>query len=414
MTCALAGLLPALTAQPVLAAEPEPKPAPWKGFYLKSDDGAFSLRLQTQLQIDGVGFPGDEAGANVDDIRIRRLRPAFRATVFRDFALRWVMDFAESRASVQDAIIELTHLEALSLRVGKDKAPNSYDHLHSSSALAFLERGTTARLSGNRDLGVQLFGVIDKGLVDYQLGVFDGVVDSGSLDVDTDDRFEVAGRVTLKPFHAIEPLAELALGVTASYGEALGTSTTATNVPSYRTSGRATWFRYAAGADLATTVVADGTRMRLGGHLDWRVGPLSLFGEVLMASQELRLGDVTGEVSNLAWQAYAAFVLFGGDARRAGVEPRAPFDPDTGGAGALELAVRYGELSIDAAAFDLGFADATRSASRLSSFTVGLNWYLNRVIKLQLDYERSMFEGGAATGDRAAEDLLGARLQAAF
>ena len=99
----------------------------------------------------------------------------------------------------------------------------------------------------------------------------------------------------------------------------------------------------------------------------------------------------------------------------AGVVPAVAFDPRVGGWGALELAVRYGELTVDDAAFDDGFASADASAKKLGTLTVGLNWYWNRVVKLQLNYERTSFEGGAAAGgDRATEDFLGGRLQFNF
>jgi len=405
-------------AEPTPEASPPPPPKkaePWKGFRIQSDDKAFSLRLGTHLQVDGYGFPGDELKTGVDEIKVRRFRPGFRATVFKHYDLKWLIEVAESRLNVLDAVVELTHLEALRLRFGKDKAPHSYDHLQSSTATTFLELGPTALLSGNRDLGVQIYGVLAEGIVDYQLGVFDGVADSASVDADNDDRFELAGRLTFKPFKTsgIELLADLALGVTGSWGETIGTRLDATNVPSYRTTGRATWFRYAASTtDLAATVVADGTRSRVGGHLDWRAGPVGVFGEVLVSGQDLKLGETTGSVSHLAWQAYASVLLTGERSTRTGVDPASPFDPDAGGAGAFELAVRYGQLQIDDAAFDDGFADPARSASELSTLTVGVNWYLNSVIKLQLDYERSSFKGGAADGeDRPAENFIGARLQ---
>lgn len=403
------------TPEPAAAAAPEPKkPAPWKGFRIATEDKAFSLRLGTHLQIDGYGFPGDDDKAVVDELKVRRFRPGFRATVFEHYDLRWLIEVAESRLNVLDAVVELTHLEALRLRLGKDKAPHSYDHLQSSTATTFLELGPTALLSGNRDIGVQLYGVLASGIVDYQLGIFDGVPDSGSVDADTDDRFELAGRVTFKPFKTLGVglLEDLSLGVTGSWGEAHGTLA-APNVPSYRTTGRATWFRYASSAtDLAATVIADGDRTRIGGHLDWRAGPVGLFGELLVSGQDLRLGETTKSVSHTAWQAYASVLLTGERSTRTGVSPDAPFDPATGGAGAFELAVRYGQLAIDDAAFEDGLAAPARSAEELSTLTIGFNWYLNSAIKLQLDYERSSFKGGAADdGDRPTENFIGGRLQ---
>jgi phosphate-selective porin OprO/OprP len=45
---------------------------------------------------------------------------------------------------------------------------------------------------------------------------------------------------------------------------------------------------------------------------------------------------------------------------------------------------------------------------------VGLNWYLNRNLRLTFDYETTKFEGGAATGDREDEEIFFSRFQIAF
>lgn len=414
-----APLAPAPTPAPEPPPKPEaPKAKPFKGFKIATDDGNFSLKLGTHLQGDFQFFPGDENKAYVDQVRVRRFRPTFKATVFKNFDARWMIELAGSAVTVLDAVIETTHLDELRLRVGKDKSPLSYDHLQSSAALTFLELGTTAQLSGNRDLGIQLVGNIGAGLLDYQIGVFDGVADFASIDADTDDQFELEGRLTFKPFKkaGIPAVENLAIGVTGSFGEATGTLA-APSVPGYRTTGNLSWFKYAAGTDLATTVVAGGQRQRFGAHLDWRAGPFTLFGELLSSGQELKLGDTTTKVSNFAYQAYAAFLFTGDKADRAGVDPKAPFDLN-GGTGAFELAVRWGQLTIDDEAFDAGLADATKSAKGVSSLTVGFNWYLNNAVKLQLNYERTSFDGGAGTvdapEDKPVENFVGIRLNFAI
>ena len=44
----------------------------------------------------------------------------------------------------------------------------------------------------------------------------------------------------------------------------------------------------------------------------------------------------------------------------------------------------------------------------------GVNWYLNRNVRVSLDYETTRFEGGAAVGDRADEDVIFTRFQVSF
>jgi len=59
-------------------------------------------------------------------------------------------------------------------------------------------------------------------------------------------------------------------------------------------------------------------------------------------------------------------------------------------------------------------ASASNSAQRARSFTGGVNWYLNEIVKLQTNYELTTFKGGAAGDDRATEHLVVTRLQAAI
>lgn len=404
---------PTPEAPPV--AKPEPKKKPWGGLRMTSEDKAFSLRVGGQFNVDATVFPNDQAQAQNDEVRIRRARLQVRATTARYFDFRFLFDVTDARLQILDAVLETNALEEVKLRLGKDKSPVSFDRLQSSTALHLLERSPTAGMTGNRDIGVQLAGKIDGGLIDYQLGLWDGTVDGASTEQNVGDTFDFAGRVTFQPFiHAGLPaLANLQLGVSGSYGKEAGTAT-ATQLATYRTSGRATWFRYASGADLATTAVADGDRVRLGGHLLWQYGPVLVFAEVIQSSQAITLADRTEDISHLGFAAQASWVLTGDDASWTGLTPDCPFDPAAGGWGAFELVARWGGVIIDDLAFDAGFADPTRSARRLDLFGVGLNWYLDRSLKLQANVDVSSFEDGAAGGDRDTETLVGLRAQLLF
>ncbi len=405
---------PALATAP--ASAPAPKKSAWRGFRLASDDDAYRLRIGGQLQVDTTTFPGDDAKVYLDEVRLRRARLQVRATTARHFDFRLLLDFADARVQILDAVFETTFIEELRFRIGKDKSPVSFDRLQSSTALHFLERTPTPGLAPNRDLGIQLAGKIDKGLIDYQLGLWDGTADGATVEQNPEDDFDFAGRVTFQPFinAGLPALKNLQLGVAGSFGSTTGTQA-ATQLATYRTSGRATWFRYASGSDLPTTAIADGDRVRLGGHLLWTFGPVHLFGELIQSSQEVTLADRTETITNLAYGVQASWVLTGEDASWSGLTPTRAFDPSAGALGALELAVRWGETLIDDLAFDAGFADENRSARRASTFTAGLNWYLDAAIKLQLNVELTSFENGAAAGaDRDAETLIGARGQFLF
>lgn len=407
---------PDTTPTPTTTPAPAPTKKPWRGFSLASDDGANTLRIGGQLQADSTFFPGDEAQTLSDEVRLRRARLQLRATTAKHFDFRLLLDFADARIQILDAVFETTFLDELRLRIGKEKSPVSFDRLQSSTALHFLERTPTAGFGTNRDLGLQLAGKFNKGVIDYQLGLWDGTPDGATVEQNVGDTFDFAGRLTFQPFlHADLPaLKNLQIGVSGSYGKETGTQAAA-QLATYRTSGRATWFRYASGTELAATAIADGDRVRLGAHLYWQYGPVHVFAEAIQSSQDITLADRTETITNLGYGTQASFVLTGEDASWNGLTPSRSFDPKNGGWGALELAVRWGQVLIDDLAFDAGFADLNRSAKGLSTLTFGLNWYLDRQVKLQANLELSTFDGGAASGeDRDAETLLGFRGQFLF
>ena len=60
------------------------------------------------------------------------------------------------------------------------------------------------------------------------------------------------------------------------------------------------------------------------------------------------------------------------------------------------------------------FADPAKSVSRARSGGVGANWYLNRELRIGLNFDRTWFERIGAGASRPPESSLIARLQAQF
>ena len=61
-----------------------------------------------------------------------------------------------------------------------------------------------------------------------------------------------------------------------------------------------------------------------------------------------------------------------------------------------------------------GFADISKSATSAQTWSVGVNWYLNKYTKLLFDYDQTHFNRGAAVGNRPTEKALMNRLQVSF
>jgi phosphate-selective porin OprO/OprP len=259
---------------------------------------------------------------------------------------------------------------------------------------------------------VQLFGDVARGNVSWAAGVFNGVTDGGSGDLDNNDGKDYAARLFFQPFLADNgPWKGLGFGVGASTGDQEGTLTS-TSVAGYRTPGQQTFFSYRSDGTAAGTVIADGERFRISpqGHL-YR-GPFGLLAEYTVSRQEVRRADVSAELENTSWQVEASWV-FGGEPTFRAVSPKKPFDREAKTWGAFEVKARYGRLEVDEDTFPI-FANPASAAKAADEWGLGLNWYLNRNVRVYLDYERTEFEGGATSGDREDESVLLSRFQISF
>lgn len=108
-----------------------------------------------------------------------------------------------------------------------------------------------------------------------------------------------------------------------------------------------------------------------------------------------------------------SYVLTGENGSFDGVEPAKPFDPEQGNWGAFEVAARYTALKPDGEAFPL-FADPDQAAREAEAWAVGLNWYLNRNLKLVLGYEQTKFESAVPNITFDTEKLFQQRFQLRF
>ena len=79
------------------------------GFAMQSPDGDNRLRVGGYIQADSRTFLQDKANNEIDTFLLRRVRPIFEGTVFRDFDFRVMTDFgngASSSTLIQDAYLE--------------------------------------------------------------------------------------------------------------------------------------------------------------------------------------------------------------------------------------------------------------------------------------------------------------------
>jgi phosphate-selective porin OprO/OprP len=154
-------------------------------------------------------------------------------------------------------------------------------------------------------------------------------------------------------------------------------------------------------------VVADGTHWRLSPHVTYLHGPFGLLGEYGISHQEV-LNNSTQrkeDLTHTAWQVSGQWVLTGEAASFNGVAPEHPFDPRNGHWGAWQLVGRYGQLKLDDDTFP-SFSNPATSAEEATSWSVGLNWWLNKNVRLMTSFAHTSFDGGGAFNPPDASTLL--------
>ncbi|MGH7709843.1 MAG: porin, partial [Gemmatimonadaceae bacterium] len=179
-----------------------------------SADGRFRVRLRGYFQSDSRFFFDDEQTHATETFLLRRVRPVWEVTVGRLLDLRLMPDFGEGRVTVFDAHADVRLSPLFNIRSGKFKPPLGMERLQSATELIFIERAINTSFAPNRDVGVQLYGDIRGGVVQYQAGVFNGVPDLGFGDGDNGNHKDLVGRVLLEPFNgsSLTALSEFGIG----------------------------------------------------------------------------------------------------------------------------------------------------------------------------------------------------------
>ncbi len=387
------------------------------GFALTSPDKAFDLKLRALAQADARFYFGGDGIAGNNQFLLRRTRAILSGTVAKNFDFALVPEFAgvdgttkASTFSIVDAWIAAKVQPAFNVKFGKFASPVA---LEPGADRLFVESSFVNTLLPNRDLGVELYGTLAGGLVEYRAGVYNGVRNNNSaVGGDLNDNKTFAGRLTFTPFAKSEGWAKgLGLAVGASSGSENGA------LQNIATNGQQTL------ANLGS-LSGVGNHTRVSPAVFLYSGPFSFVSEYAFERQELvrtaaPLNRFTA--SNDAWRVSGGYVLTGEDSTARGVTPKANFDPAAGTWGAFELVGRVSGIDLDrdlfvAAANGGGGLSTTTNATGATAYGLGLNWYLNRNLRFLLNYEYTDFDGGGAANTAVAdsEQALFSRLQVSF
>ena len=151
----------------------------------------------------------------------------------------------------------------------------------------------------------------------------------------------------------------------------------------------------------------NGPRDRLSYEASWTPGPASIRAEYIRVN-EAREGVGTGDEAGLdstlvalpskGWYVSGTWALTG-EKKEPGIEPRREFLQ--GGWGALELAARYEEIRFGGGDASQPPSDSPRAGYTLLNgeqiLTLGVNWYANRFVKVQVNGIRETVDDPATS-----------------
>lgn len=374
------------------------------GFTIQSGEGDYLLKIGADLQTDIRTFTGTGSSSLTDQILMRRVRPTFSGTLYKyiDYFIR--PDFGQGTVVLYEAYAQLNYVPHFAIRVGKFKPPVDLERLQSDDDTTFIERGLPTLLAPSRAIGFQLSGDLLPHRLGYQMGVFNPVPDNSLSDTSPGNSRDYVARLFATPFQPNENLLSgFGFGFAAQGGSVDGVA-----LPAYKTVGQNTFFNFESGVESA------GHRTTLAPQGFYYLGPFGLLVEDTVSEEQFQKAGVRKDVALRSWEVAVSYILTGEKKSFGSPVPRHPFAPFNHGWGAWELAARTSDINVDNAMFAYGFASLTASPRFAREWVGGVNWYLNRILRISMDYGHTNFLGGAVNADRAAERVILARFQINF
>jgi phosphate-selective porin OprO/OprP len=270
------------------------------------------------------------------------------------------------------------------VRAGQFKIPFSLDENTSASNLDFLYRSLAAtHLAPGRDRGVMIHGRVLKKVVGYEAGVFD----HDGRNARTNNLAKVsggqttAGRLTFEPLRNVKDApGELSLGV------AINRSDVSEGIAGLRgqTVLNQNFFS-------SSNYIVNGPRRRVGLEMLFRPGPASIKSEWMRVETE-RFGESVEDTDlspliGQGWYLSGTYVVTGEKSGAANLPKKPLF---RGGFGAVEVGARVESLEFKSGASGEVGSRGPRAdvilGNRDKVTTVGVNWYINRFLKIQANF----------------------------
>lgn len=381
---------------------------------------SFTFHPRGTFQIDYAAYHSRAGGYDYNNgTDIRRGRFGFDGTAWKVWKYRIEAEFVKNTVNLLDAYIQYTGFKNVVLTVGQQKAPYGLEANSTDALNEFLERGMFTNAFGavgaERRVGATAAYITPK--ITATVGVFgagEGVQRNAAT---PDEVYGVNGRFTWEPIQDVGRLVHVgASGYHVS--QIAGKSVTLSDRPGTRVDNGVI-------ESVALAPVTTGTAKTHGvqGATYWGTEGAVVYGPF---SAQGEYGHLTVDrYDNAASANFDGYYVFGsffltGESRsfKNGVidrvKPFNDFNPVAGQWGAFELAVRYDRM-------DLTNHAISPLSHLATSWTGGLNWYLNPNTRFIVNYIR--FKGTnsplvvapvSINGTTAKGDAYATRLQFDF
>jgi len=393
------------------------------GFYIRSQDDNFILRITGQIQADYRGYLDNNDTTDISTFLIRRARLGVEADMFKYYEFRLLPDFGQSQPTLQDAYINVHYIDAFQVEAGKFKQPFSYEQLIQDRFVPTMERSMLDQIVPARDEGLMLHGrnLFDNRL-DWGVSVSNGEINGNS---DTNGSKDFVGRLAVRPFGAPDSLLWLQ-GLQVGISGSTGTEQEPINPNAFKTPAQVRFFQF------NSTVQANGLRNRYSPEVVYFYKALGFATQYMHMNQEMRPNSVGPgallriDVPTDTFYVMATLLLTGEERTTysMAVDPLRPFDPlhPFANPGAWELVTRMSHFEEGSIVFAKGVANLANLSlysPGATETTLGFNWYLTKWVRNQFNWEHAWFNkpvqlGNGVEGRLRHQDTLYTRLQVIF
>ena len=401
------------------------------GLQFDTEDDEFELKIRGMIQADSLVYQQSNQDPVSGGFYLPRTRLYFTGHLTRPIEYQLSFQRAFNNLNVLNAYVNFHYDDRFQFRVGRFKTPFIYEYykFHIWQLLAPERSLFAENFQGGRQLGAMAWGELFDKKLEYAVGVFDGPRRSFT---DYNDAKDVYALLNFRPFEGRTGsfLRNLNIGGSVDSGNQNNPLTPAV----LRTSANASSTSETADQPINNASVPflvfnqnvreQGNRTLAELHFAYYFRGLSLLGAWDGGTNDFTLKGQGQRPVHLPVQGYfvqAGYLLTGETINdRTLIDPLRPFDLRRGrfGLGAFEVTGRYSALTLGNEVFTKGLADPNLWTDRADMVDAGLNWYLNKWVKVYFDWEHAMFAQPVAYRPgpslQKTSDLFWLRLQILF